>query len=29
MRVARVQLRRFRGYADMVLLPSRHVVVGW
>jgi putative ATP-dependent endonuclease of the OLD family len=27
MRIARVQLRRFRGYADMVLLPGRHVVV--
>ncbi|MGH3948129.1 MAG: hypothetical protein ACRDSE_03260 [Pseudonocardiaceae bacterium] len=27
MRIARVQLRRFRGYADMVLLPGRQVVV--
>jgi hypothetical protein len=27
MYVARVGLRRFRGYADQVIMPARHAVV--
>jgi putative ATP-dependent endonuclease of the OLD family len=27
MRVARVRLQRFRGYADQVIMPAGHVVV--